>query len=182
MVKQISGEEHAATTSTMNQTKKTDQRKFIIPTIIAVLIFVVGFFGGIEYQKNQTSVKTQANDAPSQNDGPGGGFQVGPGGGGRMNMRGGIGEVTAISESSISVKDSFNDSTTTYDISDNTTITKDGKNIDTSGIQVGDRAIVQASSSNSKQAARIIINPTMPGNGQGPAGQTQTTDPNIQTN
>ncbi|MFZ1250545.1 MAG: hypothetical protein WAR37_03830 [Candidatus Microsaccharimonas sp.] len=91
--------------------------------------------------------------------------QSGPGNGAPNGRMGGFGEVTAITESSITIKDAMNDTEKTYSISDSTTVTDDSGSVNTvSGIKVGDQVMVRSdtASSNDESAASITFNPQMP--------------------
>jgi len=135
--------------------------------LLAVLIVtVLSFVGGMQYQKGKKTASTDqvASGTPS---GQGlGNFQGGPGGG-RMNIV--LGQVTAISSTSISVQDSRSNSTTTLDISSGTQVTNNGETASVSSIKVGDNVVVRPDSSNSKQADQIILNPQVSSGGAAPS-------------
>lgn len=129
--------------------------------IILLIVAGLSFMRGMQYQKGKKSALTDqtASGAPS---GQGfGGFQGGPGG--RMNIV--LGQVTAISSTSISIQDSRSNSTTTLDITSDTEATDNGETASLSSIKTGDTVFVRPNSSNSKQADQIILNPQMPSGG-----------------
>ena len=80
-----------------------------------------------------------------------------------------LGQVTAISSTSISVQDSRSNSTTTLDISSGTQVTNNGETASVSSIKVGDNVVVRPDSSNSKQADQIILNPQVSSGGAAPS-------------
>lgn len=145
-----------------------------IAAAIAVATGVLGFVGGVQYQKG-----TYSSSVASQN-GFGGNGQQGIGG--RMGTRNGtFGEITAITETSITVdtteggpNSSSSDTTSkTYTINSATTITVDGSTASVSDLKTGDTVMIEPDSSDSSIAASI-----REGIGGMRGGQTQsaTTD------
>ena len=141
------------------------------PFLVLVLLVIfagAGFYGGVSYEKsNDTKSPSASNAAYSSYSGSGGGY------GGRFSggQRPTVGSVTAISPSSISIQDSRTGSTVTLSITSSTTITDSGQTVTTSDIQAGDTVVVVASSSNSTQASRILVNPSYGGgNNSAPSG------------
>jgi hypothetical protein len=133
--------------------------------IFAILVLVVGglsFFGGVAYQKAQ---KTTTSDL-SANGTPGG-----AGGFGSPFGNGGIGTVTAISDTSISIaprtrgsSDTSTSSTPkTYTITTSTTFTNNGSTASESDIAVGDSVLIQTGTSDTTTATSILINPSFGG-------------------
>lgn len=121
-------------------------------TLLIVLAFIVvaglAFWGGTVYQRhNQGPITTTINQRN--------GFF----GGGSFAGRGTIGTVTAISPTSITVTGSRTDTSKTYDITSSTKITNNGSTATTSSIATGDRVIVIASTTNSSDAASIVVSP-----------------------
>jgi hypothetical protein len=143
----------------------------LIGLLVLLAVAGAGFYGGISYQKGkQSSTNTPSN--PGQVDQQ---FSQGQQGGtyGPMGAGGAMGTVTAISSSSISLKDMRSSTSTTYSITSSTTITDNGQSASTSDIAVGDSVVVIPSTSNTSQAAQIMINmspPSTPGGyGQSPS-------------
>lgn len=154
-------------------------------TKVAVLAFIIGasFFMGAAYEKTQqtstqnlsnngTSGSTNSTNQPTQSGSFGGGF-------GQMYRRQMTPEqVTAISSSSITVKDSSG-TTTNYTIDSNTLIEDNGQQVDYTDISTGDTVIVLPSRTDTSTARRIIVNP----NTTGSTSQPTTLDPGTtQTN
>lgn len=141
-----------------------------IAAVIAAATGVIGFVGGIQFQKgtNSSSVANQ------------GGFGNGQGGmGGGMGMRNGsFGTVTAVSDSSITItvmrggpdsssSSSSSSTTKTYTINSSTKITVDGSTGSVSDIATGDTVMIEADSDDSSIAASIRVGMGgMPGQGQ----------------
>ena len=132
------------------------------------LLFVIGlcalsFYGGISYQKG----KTTTTSASANSTGPGSSTGLGGGGGGRRfnGQRPTIGQVTAISASSITVTPSNGGAAVTLAITSSTTITNNGQAASASDIQTGQTVLVSKSTSDATQAARILINPSFGGGG-----------------
>lgn len=146
---------------------------------IALLMGVGGIAIGMQIGKS-----SQSNTAMSSNGGSEGGPMMGGRGGGMMG-RGGMGEVTAITDSSITVKSQFRDSETTYTIASSTTVTDEEGSVNTvSGIKVGDSVMVRTSGASSdtsddasKTATAIVVNPQMPSGGApGGAGASSSAE------
>lgn len=170
----------------MEGTKRTKGGMLTLPTGIVVLILIVtvglGFLGGVAYQKSQGSTSPANTDLASQNaptNGGPGGFG-GSGGSNFRQMRGGFGEVTAVTSSSITVRETMSGSSTTYTINDSTKVTNDGDDVSVSDIKVGDTVIVRTNSNDNKVATQITINPSMPNGPMG--GNSPSADTEVQTN
>jgi hypothetical protein len=139
----------------------------VIGSAVLIAVAVVSFFGGVSYQKGKQPSSSEASNpdqaapqAPGQQNGA-----PGP-----MGMGGSMGTVTAISASSISVQDTRSGTATTYSITGSTKITDNGQSASTSDIGVGDSVMVIPGTSDSSQAAQIMVNPAFPG---GPGGYGQ---------
>lgn len=146
-----------------------------IASVVAVATGAIGFVGGMQFQKG-----TATSDVASQRGGVGG-----QGMRGGMGMRNGsFGEVTAISDDSITISvmqggpnsSSSNSSTKTYTINSSTTITVDGSTATTADISTGETVMIEANSSDSSVAASIRVG--MGGMPGGRRGQTQSTTGN----
>ncbi len=128
-----------------------------IASVVAIATGALGFVGGMQFQKGNAS-STVAN----QRGGFGG--QDGMGGMG-MNRNGSFGEVTAVSDSSITIAvrnfrqstSSGSDTAKTYAINSSTTITIDGSTGKASDIATGDTVMIEADSSDSSVAASIRV-------------------------
>ena len=128
--------------------------------ILAVAVIAgVGFYGGVTFQKHHGANTNNVSDtqtASSKEFGrSGGGFGGGFGGSraGRVE-----GQVTAISSTSITIA-SQSGSSTTLAITSSTTISDNGQSASASDIAVRDTVFVTEDSSNTAQAARIMVNP-----------------------
>lgn len=139
-----------------------------IAAVVTVTTGVLGFVGGVQFQKGNASSSVAAErDGFSRRQGMGG-----------MDMRNGsFGEVTAVSDSSITIavrnfrqgSSSEGDTTKTYTINSSTKITVDGRAGSVSDIAAGDTVMIEADSSDSSIAASIRV-----GMGGGPSGQMQS--------
>lgn len=141
-----------------------------IAAAVAVTTGILGFFGGMHYQKG-----TASSTVSSQNGmGGQGGMMGGPG---SMSRGGSFGEVTAVSDSSITValmsggpnSSSTSSSSKTFTINSSTTITIDGSSGSVSDISAGDTVMVQADSSDSSLAASVRV-----GMGGAPGAERQS--------
>jgi hypothetical protein len=139
-----------------------------------ILLCGLSFFAGTGYEKGH--VKSTSASATAT-----GGFGNRTGGrSGRFaGQRPNIGDVTAISPTSITIQDSFDNSTKTFSITSTTTVTNGSQTGAISDIQTGQRALVRTSSTTSTQATAIDINPSF-GGGQG--GNSGTTNPDSSGN
>ncbi len=152
---------------------------FIIGVIV---IAVVSFFGGVQYQKGQhVAILTTASQAGRQSQG---GF------GGRMGgaRSGGFGTVTAVSSDSITISQrsfgpdaSGSGTSKTYTINASTAITDNGTTATSSDINTGDTVIIRTSDTTSTVATQITVNPTI-GGGGGQQQQPDLTNPSVTDN
>lgn len=153
------------------QRKSGTSSKAIISVAVVVAVAALGFFGGMQYQKSKVSSTTTTGQQT-------GGYGMGMNGiDGRASHMGEFGTVTAVSSTSISVKNDRTSSTKTYAISSSTTFTKDSASAAYSDVTVGDTVLVEANSSDSSTASSIVINPSMNGgpmDSSGTSTQTQT--------
>src|SRR5665213_1514526 len=102
-----------------------------------------------------------------------GGFG-GRGGGGRFGgQRPTIGQVTAVSSTSITVQDANTGASTTLAITSSTQITDNGQTVTITDIQTGANVLIVASATDKTQAARILVNPSF-GGGAGASGSATT--------
>lgn len=159
----ISGEKHREMTT---QTKPSNGQlpKPLLMAAVGAVLLVVGFAGGMNYQKSH---QPKAMTALSTN-GPRGGFSSRFSGGQRPD----IGSVTAVTPTSITIQNDRTGTSSTLAITSTTQITNNGQTVAASTIQVGDRVLAVASTSDSTQAASIIVNPSF---GGGPTTQSAPT-------
>lgn len=129
---------------------------------VAGVTLVLGSVGGFVLG-SKLSDADQISTQSSQG-GPGG--FGGPPSGGMMGAMGAYGEVTSISSNSITVSDTRSGNTSTYAITDTTTIRNDGSDASVGDIAKGDTVRVSPSSDDKKTASSIEINPTMRGPAQ----------------
>lgn len=124
--------------------------KPIIVSLAAVVLVVLSFLSGVQYQKGHQSTLPKGVGSMTSYYGRRGGFN---------GQRPTTGAVTAVSATSISINDQVSGTAKTYAITSATTITTNGQAATTNDIAVGDTAVVIASSTDATQAARIVINP-----------------------
>lgn len=147
---------------------------------IAVLVLVVGtgggFVTGFQLGKTNGTGTTLSQNGFGGQSSDGTGQMGGPGGAGGLSGRraGVIGTVTAVSSTSVTVKDQMQSTSSTYTITDTTTVTDNGATASVGDIAVGDTVLIRTSSSSSdsnssssddtsKTATAIELNPTMQG-------------------
>ena len=166
--KEVSGEEYKAMLINNNKNKSSSNNKLIISIIVVVVLCGLSFYGGMAYQKNKKS----SSSTSSSSSGSGSGF-----GGGRGFNRADIvlGQVTAISPTSISVNNTRTGSTSTLAVTSSTTVTNNGQSDTVSDIQVGDTVLVRENTSNTSQAASILVNPSFGGGAGGSGGSGSST-------
>lgn len=164
----------------MNDGQKRSKNLPIFLSVAAVLLLAASFYGGVSYEKS-VSKTTQTGTVGTFGNGTGG-----PSGGSRVR-NGSFGTVTAVSDTSITVNESRNNTTMTYAITSSTTITNNGSAGSVSDIKIGDNVLIEASSSDAKTATRIIDGiQGGPGGGyfrgQQNSGGGQSQQPDVQTN
>ena len=143
-------------TPNKRSTKKFPINPYAIFLSIVALVAIAGgsFYGGIAYERNHqpASNASAANTVATNGQG---------GYGGSFGSRSGrvVGQVTAISSSSITVQNSRTGISTTLSITSATQITDNGQTTSTSDIQTGDTVFVTKDTSNTNAAARIMVNP-----------------------
>jgi hypothetical protein len=137
---------------------KNQTAQFLIVALISALIF-----GGLGYWIGKGTSNNSLTSANAGTSG-GGGF----GGNGSFRRMGGIGSVTAVSPTSITINNTRTNAATTYTIDSSTSITNNGATATAADIKVGDNVLVSTASATSTAATRILINPSFGGGG----GQT----------
>lgn len=139
--------------------KKRSVKVPVIWIAIVIVIGVLGFFGGVRYEKHH--LPKQSSNVSARGMFPGGGYGFRDKSGLRV-----IGQVSSINSSSITVQGNSG-SSTTYSITGDTKIIDNGQDVNASDIQSGDTVIITKSSSSSSAAQQITVAPNF---GQ----QTQT--------
>jgi hypothetical protein len=161
---------------------KTNNKQLFIGLAIAAVALVAGlggFFSGVNYQKsrNKSSASLAAGNGdtgPTSFQGNGGpSFSGGGGGGGPMMGSGSLGTVTAISASSITVKNSRSGESSTYAIVSSTQITKDNTLASYTDITTNSTVMVTPDSANTGNALSIVVDPAF-GNGTPSQSSIQT--------
>src|SRR5665213_3296969 len=151
--KYVSGEQHREMAAA--NTANNSLPKPVLAIIDAVMLMGLSFYGGIAYQKGKhpNAVLGTAGGSAAT-----GGFRGRLGG-----QRPTIGQVTAISGTSITVQDTNTSASTTLSITSSTQISDNGQTVTASDIQTGDTVLVSASTTDKTQAARILVNPSFGG-------------------
>lgn len=145
----VSGEEHTAMHQISTRKPKQQivlQTRWLTMGGAAVVLCALSFWGGIEYQKhhdNTTFITTRQM--------MGGGFAT-------VRHSGILGQVTAVSATSITVNNVRAGTPSTYTINNSTRITDGGQTVAASDIQVGDTVLISAASGNTT-ASTIDVNP-----------------------
>jgi len=143
----------------MNDTKPKDQTvQFLIVVLVSAVIF-----GGLGYWAGKAAHNNAAVGPSSGTNQFGAG---GPGGQGGFRRSGGIGSVTAVSDTSITINNTRTNAATTYTVDSSTSITNNGAAATIADIKVGDNVLVSTASSTSLAATRILINPSFGGGAQ----------------
>jgi hypothetical protein len=156
---------------TTPQSNKYTQAKPFLMLLALIVIIGLSFYAGTDYQKHRQTA-TPATAVASSGFTARGGF-----GGGRFAADRIIGQVTAVSATSISVDNSRTGATSTLSIASTTQITDNGQTVAYSDIQNGDTVFITEDSSNTSQAATIVVNPSF-GGGLGGSSSPETTNPN----
>jgi hypothetical protein len=154
-----------------NSPKGSSLAKPISAIILLVIVAALGFFAGISYEKGHNKSPLTADTASSRYGAGSGGYSGGFGG-----QRPTFGTVAAISSTSISVQDSRSDTNETLAITSSTTITDNGQSVSASDIQTGETVAVFASSTNSSQASKILVNPSYGGGNSSTAPTSESID------
>lgn len=131
------------------------RNKVLILTATLVAVCGIGFYGGVQFQKNKKPVTSSSVDDRSGFSGSG---QMGPGNG--AYRRGGnrsFGSVTAVSGESITIKDSRQNTDVTYKITSSTAVLNNGTSGTLSDIKVGNQVMITPDSSDSTTAGRILL-------------------------
>ena len=152
----ISGEAHQAMSHKRPPKKVTISTNALLLVVLAMLLIGASFYAGTSYQKHHTKVASANGPTFATNRGFG---LRGP------HHGGDIGQVTAVSSSSITVSNQRTGTDKTYTIDANTTVLNNGQTGSVSDIKTGDTVIVEVSSTSSTTATRIVLNPAMSLNG-----------------
>jgi hypothetical protein len=155
-------QEHTVTQHNKPKRTVTVSTKALAGCAVLVLVVLLSFVGGMQYQKSkQSATSAVAVNGNSQQFGALGGASGGGFGGRDGQMNGSFGSVTEISASSITVKDQRANATKTYAITSSTAITDNGNTVAYDDISVGDNVMVTTASSSSTDATQITVNPSM---------------------
>ncbi|HEX4774031.1 MAG TPA: hypothetical protein VH234_00755 [Candidatus Saccharimonadales bacterium] len=174
----VSGEEHLARKNSVPGSRQNLTLPFnaITLVVIAVILCGLSFVAGMAYQKGHTKTTSSANTT---------GLTGGQGRGGFGRRAGGLGQVTAVSSTSITISNQRTGASTTYSITPSTTITDNGQTVTTSDIQNGSTVLIMTSGSSNTTATSIVVSPNFGGGGGGLGGSSSssgTTQPPTQTN
>jgi hypothetical protein len=142
--------------------KPHDSSKIIIAGLGALVVVILSFIAGMQFQKGKAS-KTVVNAR--------GNVTFNGRRGGQRN--GVIGTVSAVSATSITVQDTRTQTAKTLSVDSTTTITNNGTTAAITDIKVGDTVIVTADTTDATKAARVVLNPQA-GGGFGPGGAAPT--------
>ena len=147
-------------------TNKSSIANKLLLAFALVLLVGIGVAGGILYQKSQKS--NSVTTLPQNGSALANGF------GGRRGFNGPrptIGTVSAVSPTSITIKDQSG-TDKTFSISSSTVVTDSGQTVAVSDIKVNDTVFVMTSTSDATAAVRISLNPSFRG---GPPTTNQPT-------
>ena len=141
------------------------------PVAIVLAIVVVcgiSFAAGAHHQKHQLGTA-----GVGQN-----GFAGGTAGqrGFRSGRRPAIGQVTAVSADSLTIKNARTGASQTFKLNSSTVVDNNGSTGAVSDIKTGDDVFVQISSSDTSTATRIILNPNLPSQPSNTTDQNSSTD------
>jgi hypothetical protein len=169
--KYISGEEHQSRQSQTTAAKPTRSLSISSQTgaYIVVLLVLCGlsFLGGTAYQKAHAKAATVTN----------GNFGTAAGAGGFGRRAGAIGQVTAVSSTSITIDNQRTGASSTYTIDSSTAISDNGQTVTTSDIQNGATVVISTSGSGSTTATRILVNPSFGGGSAGSSSSSSGSTP-----
>jgi hypothetical protein len=159
----ISGEEHRANShaKAKNDRQVVVQTRWLTAIAAALVLCGLSFWGGTAYQKHHDKTTLSANSAASGN-------SFGGRAGGTRGM-GALGQVTAVSGTSITITNQRTGTGSTYAISSTTAISDNGQTAAASDIQTGDTVLITTASGNTAAATRILVNPNFGGGGFGGA-------------
>lgn len=150
--------------------KKRSAVKFVPYILVVVAVGCLGFASGAAWQRAERSSSASGRQSLSAQ---GELFGQNSPVGNRMNgTRPIMGTVSAISSTSITVAD-MSSQTSTYSITSDTTVTNNSSSASVSDIKEGDTVAIIANTTNAKEAARIMLNPSF-GRGFG-GGQNNAT-------
>src|SRR5882724_10041792 len=148
----LSGEEHR----THSHTKAKNDRQIVVQTrwltglAAAIVLCGLSFWGGTAYQKHHDKTTLSASSSASGN-------SFGGGAGGTTRRMGTLGQVTAVSGTSITITNQRTGTSSTYAISSTTAISDNGQTATASDIQTGDTVIITTASGSITAATRILV-------------------------
>ena len=150
---------------TITTKSKMPISKIALPILGVIVLCGLSFWGGAAYGKNGNKSDALGSAQSSRFGGLGS-----PGG---MRQGGEIGSATAVSDTSLTVKNLRTGESKSYTINSTTTVSDNGTDSAVSNIKTGNTVLVEASSSDSSVASRIILNPSF-GGSMGPGSQSST--------
>jgi hypothetical protein len=161
----------------MDKSKSNKTGTYIIIAVAVLLVGVGGFYSATLFQKMQGGTPTAAATN-------GGGMGRGGAGNGGFASRiggGGIGDVTAVSDTSITITPRSRGGTATadktYTINSSTNISDNGSTVTASDIAVGDKVLVTTSTDDTSTATAITVNPSFGGGGAQNQTDNSSSDP-----
>ncbi len=150
--------------------KITLSKRHVIAVLVIVLVSVFSFVLGVQYERNHRKIQGQIQAMPglytNRFDGEFGARA------GHPKHRGVFGQVTAVSGSSITIKNTRTNSTATYSISTNTTFSDGGQTSSIAAIKVGDNVLIVPNPSDTKEAESVMRNT----NQISPSNQTENSN------
>lgn len=132
-----------------------------IGTVLALIILpILGFFGGMQYQKQNSPATASSTDK----------FANGP----RMMRNRAVGNVKAVTSTSIAITERFNNTDKTYTLTNNTTYKNGTSDAQASDIKTGDTVLLTLDSNDSSKAVMVTANPTpmVRGGAESPTGSS----------
>jgi|GEM_PF-5717446 len=158
MKKELDVSNEKQPTSPASAEKNRFSKKMALYGVIGLLVVIISFIGGMQFQKGRGDDKVQQTPRDILNLRSPDSFT-----GRGMRHNAGISTVTAVSETSISVKNQRDNAETTYAINGDTRIISKGTDATYNDIKVGDKVMVTASSQSDdaagKTAERILLDP-----------------------
>jgi hypothetical protein len=140
-------------------------RTFIM-CLVLVIVGLACFYGGMTYEKHHYKPLTSATTASSSGSINSNGLNSG-----NQQFQGGsrtVGQVTAVSPTSITVNNSRTGTSSTLAITSSTLITDNGQSATASDIQVGQTVFIREDPNNTSDAASILISPNFGGGNLSP--------------
>lgn len=168
--REMSPEEYRQMIATSGAPKDPHNYNKYLPTAALVIVsLIIGFAVGANYQKGKGSTTNTAAT------GSNGQSRFGRGYG--MRRSGGLGTVTSVSDSSITINNQRSGSSQTFKITSSTTVSNNGASASVSDIKSGDTVLIRASGTDTSTATTIDLNPSFGGGtGMNQTPSSGTTD------